>query len=204
MAAAQLPAAEPRAGEPPAAVPPAGTPSAGVPRALRVRTCDLAKRRVTAIVTPRPPVSAAWPPDPPSHPGRERGSITLMLAAMFVGLLALFGIVVDGGTKLDAAQNADAVAQEAARAGAGRVSQSAAYTTGQFLVDQQQAVAAARAYLAGGGYTGTVVSQGRASIRVTVTITKPTQVLSLIGINSVSATGSAVASLEAGVTGPGA
>ena len=92
----------------------------------------------------------------------------------------------------------------AVRGLSGRVSQSAAYATGQFLVDQQQAVAAARAYLAGGGYTGTVVPQGRASIRVTVTITKPTQVLSLIGINSVSATGSAVASLEAGVTGPGA
>jgi hypothetical protein len=194
MVVAELIAAGPRAGERPGAV----------PSALRLRACDLAKRGVTAIVTPRPRVSAAWHPDPPSDPGAERGSITLMLAAMFVGLLALFGIVVDGGTKLDAAQNADAVAQEAARAGAGRVSQSAAYTTGQFLVDQQQAVAAARAYLAGGGYTGTVVPQGRASIRVTVTITKPTQVLSLIGINSVSATGSAVASLEAGVTGPGA
>ena len=171
---------------------------------LLPQACDLARRAVTAIVTRAQARSAPWHPDPPPAPDAERGSITLMLAAMFVGLLALFGIVVDGGTKLDAAQNADAVAQEAARAGAGRVSQSAAYTTGQFLVDQQQAVAAARAYLAGGGYTGTVVPQGRASIRVTVTITRPTQVLSLIGINSVSATGSAVASLEAGVTGPGA
>lgn len=183
----------------PAAEEPVTAPATG-PR----RACDLAKRGVTAIVTPGPRGSASWHPDPPSRPGAERGSITLMLAAMFVGLLALFGIVVDGGTKLDAAQNADAVAQEAARAGAGRVSLSTAYTTGQFLVDQEQAVAAARAYLAGGGYTGTVVPQGRDSIRVTVTITKPTQVLSLIGINSVSATGSAVASLEAGVTGPGA
>jgi Flp pilus assembly protein TadG len=171
---------------------------------LLSQACDLARRAVTAIVTPSRARSAPWHPDPPPAPDAEQGSITLMLAAMFVGLLALFGIVVDGGTKLDAAQNADAVAQEAARAGAGRVSQSAAYATGQFLVDQQQAVAAARAYLAGGGYTGTVVPQGRASIRVTVTITKPTQVLSLIGISSVSATGSAVASLEAGVTGPGA
>lgn len=171
---------------------------------LLSQACELARRAVTAIVTPSRARSAPCHPDPPPAPDAERGSITLMLAAMFVGLLALFGIVVDGGTKLDAAQNADAVAQEAARAGAGRVSQSAAYTTGQFLVDQQQAVAAARAYLAGGGYTGTVVPQGRASIRVTVTITKPTQVLSLIGISSVSATGSAVASLEAGVTGPGA
>ena len=183
---------------------PAAEAPVTAPATRRARACELAKRRVTAIVTPRSRGSAAWHPDPPLRPGAERGSITLMLAAMFVGLLALFGIVVDGGTKLDAAQNADAVAQEAARAGAGRVSQSAAYTTGQFIVDQQQAVAAARAYLAGGGFTGTVATQGRDSIRVTVTISKPTQVLSLIGINSVSATGSAVASLEAGVTGPGA
>ena len=182
----------------------AGRPAGTAPPTRRFPAGGLAKRGVTAIVTPRPAGSAAWHPDPPSPPGTERGSITLMLAAMFVGLLALFGIVVDGGTKLDAAQNADAVAQEAARAGAGRVSQSTAYTTGEFLVDQQQAVAAARAYLAGGGYSGTVVPQGRDSIRVSVTISKRTQVLSLIGINSVSATGSAVASLEAGVTGPGA
>jgi hypothetical protein len=168
------------------------------------QVCDLAKRAVTAIVTPLSAGSAAWQPEPPPPPAAERGSITLMLAAMFVGLLALFGIVVDGGTKLDAAQNADAVAQEAARAGAGQVSQSAAYSTGKFLVDQQRAVAAARAYLASGGYSGLVVPQGRDSIRVSVTIRKPTQVLSLIGISSVSATGSAVASLEAGVTGPGA
>jgi hypothetical protein len=200
MLAVELPIAATAAAKAPAA----GAPAVEAPPGRRFRACDLAKRGVTAIVTPLPRGSAAWHPDPPSPPGTERGSITLMLAAMFVGLLALFGIVVDGGTKLDAAQNADAVAQEAARAGAGRVSLSTAYTTGQFLVDQQQAVAAARAYLAGGGYSGTVVPQGRDSIRVSVTISKPTQVLSLIGINSVSATGSAVASLEAGVTGPGA
>ena len=78
---------------------------------LLSQACDLARRAVTAIVTPSPARSAPWHPDPPPAPDAERGSITLMLAAMFVGLLALFGIVVDGGTKLDAAQNADAVAQ---------------------------------------------------------------------------------------------
>ncbi|MEP7025596.1 MAG: pilus assembly protein TadG-related protein [Actinomycetota bacterium] len=135
----------------------------------------------------------------------ERGSITLMLAAMFVGLLAMFGLVIDGGTKLSSAEKANAVAQEAARAGAGMVSQSTAYATGRFLVDEQQAIAAARGYLASGGYTGTV-SQGRTqdSIHVSVTITRPTRVLSLIGIDSVTSTGDATASLKAGVTGPGA
>src|SRR6266700_5449551 len=47
---------------------------------------------------------------------RDRGSITLMLAALGGALIALAGIVIDGGTKLRAAENANAVAQEAARA----------------------------------------------------------------------------------------
>ncbi|MGH3396795.1 MAG: pilus assembly protein TadG-related protein, partial [Streptosporangiaceae bacterium] len=59
---------------------------------------------------------------------RERGSLTLLLAVMFVALPALAGIVIDGGAKLTAAENATAIAQEAARAGAGMVSQPTAYT----------------------------------------------------------------------------
>ena len=44
---------------------------------------------------------------------------------------------------------------------------------------------------------------GPESIHVTVTVTAPTRVLSIIGIDSMSSTGSATASLVAGVTGPG-
>jgi Flp pilus assembly protein TadG len=143
---------------------------------------------------------------------RDRGSITLMLAALSVALIALAGIVIDGGAKLRAAENADAVAQEAARAGAGIVNQSTAYSTGTFIVDQSQAIAAARAYLAAaatafrpdGGLNGTVAVQGRDSIRVTVTVSEPTSVLSIIGIDSMSSTGAATAALVTGVTGPGA
>src|SRR5579864_8720148 len=36
----------------------------------------------------------------PGRAGRERGTITLMLLVMFVALLALAGIVIDGGAKL--------------------------------------------------------------------------------------------------------
>jgi Flp pilus assembly protein TadG len=141
----------------------------------------------------------------------ERGSITLMLAALSVALIALAGIVIDGGAKLRAAENADAVAQEAARAGAGIVNQSAAYSTGTFVVDQSQAIAAARAYLAAaasayradGSLQGAVAAQGRESIRVTVTVSEPTSVLSIIGIDSMRSTGAATASLVTGVTGPG-
>jgi len=134
---------------------------------------------------------------------RERGSITLMLLVLFVALIALAGIVIDGGAKLNQAENANAIAQEAARAGAGLVNPTNALSTGSFTVDQSQALAAARQYLAAAGYHGTAAPVGTESIQVTVTVTAPTRVLSIIGVDSMTSTGSATASLVAGVTGPG-
>src|SRR6266568_631853 len=133
----------------------------------------------------------------------ERGSLTLMLAVMMVALLSLAGLVIDGGRKLNQSASAYAIAQEAARAGAGMVDRSAAYRSGTFQVDQAQALAAARAYLAGAGYAGTVTADGTQRILVTVTVTRHTLVLSLIGIDTMTSSGSAVASLVSGVTGPG-
>jgi Flp pilus assembly protein TadG len=139
-------------------------------------------------------------------PGRrsasDTGSITLMLVALFVALIALAGIVIDGGAKLNQAENATAIAQEAARAGAGMVNQANAYSTGTFTVDQGQAIAAAQQYLASAGYHGTVTPVGTESIEVTVTVTAPTRVLSIIGIDTMTSTGTATASLVTGVTGP--
>ena len=137
---------------------------------------------------------------------RERGSFSLMLVILTVPLLALAGLVVDGGAKLSAAENAYSVAQEAARAGAGMVNQTNAYTTGNFTIDQNQAVAAAQAYLASvasQGFSGLATPAGTDSIRVSVSVTQPTRILSLIGIDTISASGSATASLVTGVTGPG-
>lgn len=133
---------------------------------------------------------------------RDRGSLTLMLLVLMVALLALAGLVIDGGRKLDATQKAYAIAQEAARAGAGQVNTSAAYRSGTFKVDPSQAQAAARAYLASAHYRGSVIVSGN-TIKVTVRVTEPTAVLSLIGIKSFTSRGSAVASLVSGVTGPG-
>jgi len=133
----------------------------------------------------------------------EHGSLTLLLLVLFVSLIALAGIVIDGGAKLDAAQNAAAAAQEAARAGAGIVNKARAYSSGSFSVAQGQALNAARQYLATAGYQGTASPVGADSIRVTVTVTEPTKFLTIIGIDSMTASGSATASLVAGVTGPG-
>src|ERR1700683_326549 len=125
---------------------------------------------------------------------RDRGALTLMLAAFMIVLLALGGLVIDGGRKLNATETAYAIAQEAARAGAGVVNTSEAYQSGTYAVDLPQARAAAQAYLANAGYEGSVSASGD-SIEGTVTITQPTEVLSLIGIDSLTVNGTAVASL---------
>jgi Flp pilus assembly protein TadG len=134
---------------------------------------------------------------------RDRGSLTLMLAVLMVSLLVLSGLVIDGGRKLNENASAYSIAQEAARAGAGMVDRSTAYRSGTFEVDSAQAVSAARAYLASAGYHGSVSLDGNERIRVTVTVSERTLVLSLIGMDTMTARGTAVASLVSGVTGPG-
>jgi hypothetical protein len=132
----------------------------------------------------------------------DRGSLSLMIVVLFAVLAALAGVVVDGGRKLAGDENANAVAQEAARAAATVVDTSRAYASGSFVVDEQQALAAARGYLVAAGYRqNTVVAQGSDAIKVSVRITEPTTFLALIGVESFTCTGSATAELVTGVTG---
>jgi len=133
------------------------------------------------------------------------GAFTLFVAILFPALLAFAGLVVDAGTKLDNYENAATYAQEAARAGAGQVNQSEAYSSSTFVVDQAEAITAANAYLSAlpAGVTGVATAVGSNAIQVTVTVTSPTKILSIIGIDTVTAHATAIASLLSGVTGPG-
>jgi hypothetical protein len=134
----------------------------------------------------------------------DRGSITLLLIVFFIALLAAAGLVIDGGAKLRAARQASAVAEEAARAGAGEIDRSRAYAHGgQFVIDRQAATNAARSYLAHSGNAGTVSVIGTRTIRVTVTISQPTMLLPAIGIDQIHVTKTATADLIQGVTAPG-
>jgi Flp pilus assembly protein TadG len=135
----------------------------------------------------------------------ERGALTLFVAILFPALLAFAGLVVDAGTKLDNYENAATYAQEAARAGAGQVNQSEAYSSATFVVDQGQALTAANAYLSAlpSGVSGVATPVGNNAIQVTVTVTSPTEILSIIGIDTVTSQATATASLISGVTGPG-
>ena len=132
----------------------------------------------------------------------ERGALSLMIAVLFIAFAAVAGIVVDGGAKLSAGENATAAAQEAARAGAAVVDISGAYASGSFVLDEQRAIAAAKAYLLGAGYDHySVTTDGSRAIRVSVTITEPTMFLSMIGVRSFTCIGTATAVLVTRVTG---
>lgn len=132
----------------------------------------------------------------------DRGALSLMLVVLVGALVLLAGFVVDGGAQLAADENAQALAQEAARAGATSVDPSTAYRNGAFVVDPELAASAASSYLTDAGYSDyKVFVVSGSEIRVRVTVSEPTKFLSVIGINNITSTGWATASLVTGVTG---
>lgn len=133
----------------------------------------------------------------------DQGTVTLFVIVLFVALLAAIGLVIDGDTKIRAAREATAVAEEAARAGAGRIDVNHAYAHGgHFTIDPNTAASAARAYLTRTGRTGTVEPTSSRQISVTVTVSRRTTFLALIGITEVHATKTATARLVPGVDQP--
>ncbi|MDO8119701.1 pilus assembly protein TadG-related protein [Isoptericola sp. b490] len=133
--------------------------------------------------------------------GTDEGSISVFVAFSIVGLLLIVGLVADGGLKVRAVQEADALAAEAARA-AGQSIDAPAAVAGQVRVDRQAAASAALAFLAEADAPGSVsVAPDGESIDVIVTLTRPTAFVSLIGITHVTVTGRASATLVHAVTG---
>jgi hypothetical protein len=128
---------------------------------------------------------------------RERGggAVSIPVVVALLALLAVAGLAVDGARKAQQIATADAVAEEAARAGAQAVDLAAA-RHGQPALDPAQARAAAQRYLAATGTAGTVtVAADR--IRVDVTITAPTVLLGLAGVDTITTAGSGEAQLLA-------
>lgn len=132
-----------------------------------------------------------------AHVRDERGqSVSVFVTVVFAALLMTAGLVIDGGQKITAASRA-----ETAAAGAARAATNAGVT--QSLAGASPADAslrAARAFLAGQpGITGSAsVSNGVVTVRTRAS--ERTLFLSLIGIDTVSATGTA----RANAVGPDA
>lgn len=122
----------------------------------------------------------------------ERGLVvSVFVLLVLAALVATAGLVVDGGQRVTAASRAEAAADGAARAaGNAAATQRLAGRTGAGA-----AVLAAKTYLAGQpGVSGTVTLAGGA-VRVETSATAPTLFLSTIGIDEVTGTGSASASV---------
>ncbi len=131
----------------------------------------------------------------------DRGSVTLFFVVAALALFAMVGLVVDGGTKIRTAQQADALAEEAARAGGQIIVAPAAVRGDGAVIQRHEATAAARQYLRENDVTGTVrVAPSGQRIVVDVTVTRPTVFLALIGIASLTVDGHAEARLVRGVT----
>ena len=128
------------------------------------------------------------------QPHAEHGAIGVFLAVLVPGLLLIIGLAVDGGAKVAATQRANAIADEAARAGGQALDVSAALA-GQVRVDPASAVAAAQDYLHRNGVQGAVTVVDGDTLTVSTTITEPTTFLGLIGIQTMTVEGSGTADL---------
>jgi Flp pilus assembly protein TadG len=124
----------------------------------------------------------------------ERGSVSVLVAVLVPGLLLIIGLAVDGGAKVQAIQRADAIAEEAARAG-GQALDGSAALAGQVRVDVPAAAAAAQDYLRRNDVQGAVTVVDGGTLRVTTTITEPTIFLGLLGISTMTVHGSGTAHL---------
>lgn len=126
----------------------------------------------------------------------DTGSASIMMATLIVALLAMVGLVVDGGGKARALVRADDIAAGAARAGGQAVKLTDYYTTGTLKVDPYKARAKAQAYLAAAGVPGSVTfSNAGTSMTVTTHTSYEPVFLSIIGVRSMSVTGTATVDL---------
>jgi len=127
----------------------------------------------------------------------ERGSLTLFAVVLALGLLAMAGLVIDGGAQLTAQRRANHLAEQAARAGAQAVDLGALRSSRPTL-DPVAARTAATRYLAAAGHRGQV-SVDANTITVSVADRQPTAVLGLLGIHHLDVTGRGRARLLVGI-----
>lgn len=127
----------------------------------------------------------------------ERGSLTLFAVVLSLALLAMAGLVIDGGSKLTAQRRANNLAEQAARAGAQALDIASVRGDAPAL-DPGAARMAAAGYLAAAGHHGRVTVDTD-TVVVTVSDRQPTAVLGLLGIHHLDVTGRGQARLVVGI-----
>ena len=123
----------------------------------------------------------------------ERGSITPMFVVFVPALVLIVGLVVDGGGKINANDQAQSIASGATRSAANALA-SQVVTNGALVLDSQLAQQTALDYIAASGMTGTVTVNGD-QIIATVHTDYATNFISAIGITTLPAEATATAQL---------
>lgn len=128
----------------------------------------------------------------------ERGTATAFVVGMAITLLACAGLVVDGGTALNARMKLADEVEQAARAGAQQIDVDTLRASGVLQLDRGQAEQAARSFLVPRGYAGGSVAVDADTVTVTADDVVETKLLTLIGIRTfeVSATATAEAATQ--------
>ena len=135
------------------------------------------------------------------EPDRERGSVTVWLALAAAAMILCVGIAVDLAGQVNAQQQAQDVAAQAARIAGEQVNAAPAIRGQTPQVDPVAAKAAADAYLQQAGVSGTVTVQGGSTLVVTVTSSYQPIFLSTLGIGPLQVTGTSTARLVRAVQG---
>jgi Flp pilus assembly protein TadG len=133
----------------------------------------------------------------------ESGGAAPLVAVMLLGLLAVAALVVDGGVLFAAKRDLQGLADGAARSGAMAVDVETLRETEDVRLDPEDAEAAASAYLHAAGFGGTSsVSADILSVTVHLSDARPTVLMGLLGIDSVSVEARSIASPRTGIEGP--
>lgn len=130
----------------------------------------------------------------------DRGGLGVFLVVLVASVIALAGLVVDGGAILAGRRLAYDSASQAAQAGSQAIDEDALRTGDPVpQLDPAVAHANAMAVLAGAGVVGSASVVGDA-ITVTATTTVDMQILGTLGIGSKTVSGTASARAVRGVT----
>lgn len=125
--------------------------------------------------------------------------MTSFLVALTASILALAGLVLDGGLALATKVQAAGAAEAAARAGAQAIDLNAYRLDNQLELAPHQAVSRAQAHLSAARLHGKVTVSGD-TVTVVVTTSQRTQLLGLVGISSITVQATGHASPHRGVT----
>ena len=137
--------------------------------------------------------------------GEDSGRVTAFTVVITMAVLLFAGLVLDGGLALAAKVRAVGHAQEAARAGAQAIDLTAYRATGTLRLDPDRAAALVRRYLTGSHATGAeAVTVAGDTVTVTISTSQSTRLLGLVGIGSISVTGTGTAHPDRGPLTPGA